>query len=571
MAELLRRVRGPFIALCAAVSACAPGCYSVGNGTSPPPNIFYFPVGLAVSQNGNVLYAINSDFDLQWNGGTLQSYDLTLIRNHTLLAIANPSDPALPLVMPAVAPGACPNNPPLYKTDDSGRQPLGWTCAPPVDSTHYVRDSAIVGAFATDLQLSKTMTRLFAPVRGNASLSWADVALDDGAPPSPSDTAATYAPFALDCGTRSNDRCDSTHQAGNNPNEPGNTRQLVMPGEPFGMAQSEDGSVVVITHQTDTKTSLLTTGFGTAPPQPNQPSEPPALQFVLDGLPVGGNGIYAVPHDPDAFPNCGPDLLPGTCAPRPAFLQTSRNVAQLNLLRYYSDIGGEQPSSLHRPFIANEAAFSLSAVAGGTDSRGIVIDKTPRIACKFNAATPDQITDCARRPARVFFANRTPASMVLGEIGEPSAAGDGTYDADRLVVFGDVPLSFGPSRLYLAPIVDQDGNYALRVFIVNFDSATVVVYDPDANQIENIIHVGVGPFAMAFDPFSIDDVALKKHVDPDPRGPAGALLKYRFAYVASFTNSFVQAIDLDNSRADKSTFERVVFTLGAPTSPKGTH
>src|SRR5580704_11411177 len=68
--------------LCAAVFAGAAGaCYSGGGGTNPPTNEFYFPVGLAVSKGGTVLYAVNSDFDLQWNGGTLQSYDLFWIRH----------------------------------------------------------------------------------------------------------------------------------------------------------------------------------------------------------------------------------------------------------------------------------------------------------------------------------------------------------------------------------------------------------------------------------------------------------------------------------------------------------
>jgi len=40
-------------------------CYQSGDGVAPPPNSFYFPVGLAVSRGGNVLYAANSDFDLQ--------------------------------------------------------------------------------------------------------------------------------------------------------------------------------------------------------------------------------------------------------------------------------------------------------------------------------------------------------------------------------------------------------------------------------------------------------------------------------------------------------------------------
>src|SRR5678816_3359143 len=86
-------------------------CYTAGQGTAPPDKAFYFPVGLAVSKGGNVLYAVNSDFDLQWNGGTLQAYDLDLIRQHAVIAIGgtpdhpdpDPFNPALPVINRATA------------------------------------------------------------------------------------------------------------------------------------------------------------------------------------------------------------------------------------------------------------------------------------------------------------------------------------------------------------------------------------------------------------------------------------------------------------------------------------
>ena len=97
-------------------------CYSTGDGTAPPLDKLYYPVGLQVSAGGTVLYAVNSDFDLQYNGGTLQSYDLTLLRRDVKdLIAAHPCD------------------------DTSLRDPtatLGETCAPPVESSSYVRDSA---------------------------------------------------------------------------------------------------------------------------------------------------------------------------------------------------------------------------------------------------------------------------------------------------------------------------------------------------------------------------------------------------------------------------------------------
>ncbi len=588
-----------------ALAACAASaCYSTGDGTAPPPKQIYFPVGLGVSRGGNVLYVANSDFDLQWNGGTIQSYDLHLIRKHAVLTIDDPNNPNLALVRPAtgVQCDTPSQTPPVYKTDGSGqRQPLGETCAPPIDASIYVRDSATIGAFATDLQLARPRSvcvadttrvqfpsctdttcnpgshceraagsdRLFVPVRGDASLTWADLAPDDPTiAPAEGDTVDTYPPFKLSCGARTKGRCDGAHHAGNNASEAGNSRQITMPGEPFGMAQSEDGTAIVITHQTDTKVSLFSTGV-----DPVRGS--PALEFILDGVAAGGNGIVAIPHAEAAF---DPSLVP-----HPAFLETSRASTDISLLRYYDDEGYNytQPSgqSGPRPFLVREGAFTLSANAGGTDSRGMVIDPTPRTVCAQAVAPAGpnrpqtqvaaELQNCARLPARVYFANRSPASIIVGEIGEPSVRGDKTYDADRLQVSGNIPLSFGPSKLYLAPIVDADGNYAMRLFVVCFDSASVFIIDPQTNTIENILRVGPGPFALTFDPFDRDEVALRRQVPADPREPGLDLKKYRFAYLASFTQSYVQLIDLDNSRARKDTFEKVVFTLGVPTLPKG--
>jgi hypothetical protein len=170
----------------------------------------------------------------------------------------------------------------------------------------------------------------------------------------------------------------------------------------------------------------------------------------------------------------------------------------------------------------------------------------------------------------------------VGQVGGMSADGT-TFDPDLLVITGNRPLASGPSNVYLAPIVDETGNYELRVFIVCFDSSQIFVYDPDSDSVENVINVGPGPFAMAFDPFDLEQVAQHLAVPNDVRQVNGAstpqntsltgptLKTYRFAYVASFTQSFVQMIDLDDSLPMISpyTFENVVFTLGQPTPPKG--
>lgn len=580
--------RGAALLTTLVVAVVAGACYDTGDGTAPPTDAFYYPVGLQVSHGGNVLYAVNSDFDLQYNGGTIQSYDLHLIRQHALKVIANPADPSVPLLRPGVQ-GQCPANPPVDKAGELGRQTLGETCAPPVSSQFYFRDSAVIGAFATDLLLSPlpselvsqtlrtssstpkpiaadtTTDRLFAPVRGNATLTWATITRDDPSA-SPGATKADYAPFAIQCGQDRSNRCDHAHAVGEDITEVGNDRRILLPGEPFGASISDDGTSIVMTHQNDTKSSLFDTGMGFDIAEGAK--GPPSLKFVVENVPIGGIGVVPVPHDPDAF-------LGATSMPLPAFYETSRAAAQVTLLRQYSDTNLGTGASKPRPFLQVEGAFAIAASAGAVDSRGVAIDITPRLACKAKITATDpaekdkQLKACARKPARIFIANRTPAALLVGDIGSNAVTGDDAYDADRLQIHTSVPLSAGPSKVYLAPIVDAKGNYALRVFAVCFDSATIFVYDPEAGVLENVIKVGVGPFAMAFDPFNLDDVAQHKPVPIDQRPGDQEIRHYRFGYLASFTQSYMQLIDLDNAVPATQTFEKVVFTLGRPTNPKG--
>ncbi len=590
----------------AASGACYP---AAGAGVDPPALSFYFPVGLTVSRGGNVLYAVNSDFDLQWNGGTIQSLDLHKIRRDTVTLIGNlPGVQNLPYALPfqtdAAAP-TCPSGPPIISPlFDAGVEP-GWVCAPPTNASFYMRDAVAIGAFATDMQLSRMTrpclnstvpcppaSRLFVPVRGDASLTWADVADDSpNTVPQASDTADTYRPFKLDCGIRDADRrCDALHHAGNDAYAAGNTRNVTMPGEPFGMAQSEDGSAIVITHQSVTNSTLFSafTPGEKVPPPDSPPNDTllPAIQFIATNVPTGGIGIAAIPHTTDAFLECIPDPTTAACKaifPRPAFLQTSRASAQVALVRYYDDEGDLFPSNPYRPFIQNEANFLLNVNAGTTDfARGIAIDPSPRIRCKAGITVapsdptyPALAQACAQIPARVFIASRGPSSLIIGEVGEPISVG-GSYSADLTVFTDNVPLPAGPSAVRIAPVIDHEGNYSLRVFVVCFDSNQIIVWDPDQKQIDTVITVGLGPFALAFDPFDYTAAALGQKVDAAAPGPdADINLKtYRFAYVGSFTQSYMQVLDLDNTNATTTTlgsptYGTVVYTVGVPTSPKG--
>src|ERR1700722_5629933 len=67
--------------LAAGLAGAASGCFYPANGLSPPVEGFYFPTGLVVSPGRTALYVANSDFDLQYNGGTVEVVDLQSLRS----------------------------------------------------------------------------------------------------------------------------------------------------------------------------------------------------------------------------------------------------------------------------------------------------------------------------------------------------------------------------------------------------------------------------------------------------------------------------------------------------------
>src|SRR5580693_228500 len=69
----------PLLGLAAAALTQA-GCFFTDEGLAPPTGQFYYPTGLAISPGRNVLYVANSDFDLQFNAGTVQVVDLPMVR-----------------------------------------------------------------------------------------------------------------------------------------------------------------------------------------------------------------------------------------------------------------------------------------------------------------------------------------------------------------------------------------------------------------------------------------------------------------------------------------------------------
>jgi DNA-binding beta-propeller fold protein YncE len=108
--------------------------------------------------------------------------------------------------------------------------------------------------------------------------------------------------------------------------------------------------------------------------------------------------------------------------------------------------------------------------------------------------------------------------------------------------FSDVePLRGGPSRVYVADVIDEHGERSRRVFVVAFDARLLYVFDPAHRRVETRVQTGRGPHAFAVDSAT------------------------GLGYVAHFTDSYVGVLDLDKRRP---TYGQFLANVGHPTPPR---
>jgi hypothetical protein len=584
-----------------ALSAAA-GCFTLGVGLEPPLQQFYYPTAILTSPGGGALYVINSDFDIQYTGGTVQAVDLGSLRD----CVGHLRDE---LARGASAPSACAHlRPPEAPKEDAWTndtpvivpgpcKPIdvesGYVCTLTDDAGTVrpvlgplVRSSRIIGAFASSAVLVRNpaedaaAARLFVTVRGDPSVTYFDVT-DDARDPEAD-------PFRLECKPYGagdppvGGRCSSLARVGDSVYE--STRLITLPVEPVGIAASDDGRSLVTVHQTTSAAGLVTNGWST----------PPALEHTLGGLADGPSDVASIPTPAYVTAKNMVELVDLAVEPemvlrepldyRPGFFVSYRAARNVDILRSYDD----SESAVPRHFLQRVASFPVLTNSDGSDSRGLAVEDSERRACEA-ACEPERqanetctptcdcdvadangadvcltclrtcaeayqgcVRPCVDIPVGVFVANRAPASLLVGKLETKLVEEDGavTGATETLSLTDMVPVPPGPSRVIVGHALDADGRRAPRVFVVSFDSRYVVVYDPRLRRIETTVRTGRGPQALAVD-FAEDEGGVRGH----------ALL-----FVAHFTDSYVGVVDLDTRNA--RTYGSMFATIGQPTPPK---
>jgi DNA-binding beta-propeller fold protein YncE len=517
-------------------------------------------VGLAVDKTNSRLYVASSDFDLQFNGGSVQVLDLERIRSLVPRECQNDEqcnqeagevcdsagDAPTFFCVAKLGDDPCGN---LGVQTEAKRLLVPGRCGyvdllKPVDGgSPLLVGSVGTGAFATDIQLRYgpygDNGRLFLPVRGEASLHWIDLESDG----------------SMSCGqTEDSPKCDKAHRIGTDEDE--NERNVKMPAEPYGLAINDEGDAIVVTHQTTGKASLFHQDISSKEAWEAGPS----LEFVQTNLPTQVLAIASAPS-PQLVRDARVDWLNADNSDGlvsdpypPGFLVAYRNAARIDLLRFYAD----RESSPTRPFLQLATSVAITANSVGSDTRGIAYDDFERRDCEASCPAKDSadndkrtscLADCAKMPIGVYVASRSPASLLIGSTVKDTWA---TQNRDVPKFFDAVPLPTGASRVYVSKVVGSDGSLETRVFVVCFDQRRIAIYDPIRRRMEGFVTTGRGPHALAFD---------YAPADANAGTPARAL-----AYVAHFTDSYVSVIELDQRKF--RTYSNIVLNLGPDNAPR---
>ncbi len=532
-------------ALLTVVAALGASCFTGSDGLNPPTYVSYFPTAMVVSPGRTTLYVANSDFDLQYNGGTVQALDLggaiglrTYARN-----LAQAIDAAVKAggtqADACAAIGTIPNDESFVHPGPCTAMPIG----------PFVRKFATVGAFASQAVLVNRTdglaagARLFVTVRGDPSVTYFDI-VDDRDPANPVSPCGDA--FCLECGgTGEGKRCAPSHLIGSDPFD--NLRNLKMPTEPTGIdaeaLTAASGDPIVVANQSSNQASLVVNRW---PLESNVSG--PTLEYAITGLPDGPTGVVHIPP---------PGIIKarhGLASYRPGFIVSHRASAALTVLRYEDD-GRSEPE---RPFLTKSDNVPITLAAQGNDSRGMAIDSTKRDACEAKCASDaeDCFQACLDIPLDLYVASRAPASLLIGHITTTADLTDGAVTGVKEVISLDeeTPIPPGASGVAVGKVVDPSGQLATRIFVVSFDSRFILSYDPQLKRVDATLRTGRGPFGMAFDAV--------------PAGTLGATTPgaEAYLYVGQFTDSYVSVFDLDMRRR---TFGSVLINVGPPTPPKG--
>lgn len=417
-------------ALAATASLALSGC-PTNDGVDPPVDQLFYPIALAADPDGHALYVVSSDFDLRYNGGTVVSLDLDMVR----AAVANPGN---------------------FNCRPDRSAPGAHIC----DEAQFVRrdQTRKINPFAVDAALGRFASgreRLYVIVRGDNSLTWLDAA--------PSGT--------LDCGASGvTEFCTDAHRVGIDPGQA--LRGDVLPQEPASLSVDASRGWITVVHQNNDPTYARASLFWDRDAVRTTPiGSSPQLMNVVTGLPRGLAYVLRL----EGFE---------ADTARATWLATSRTEGLFTVLQAYPGNGALEDK---RPFLYRTSIAAVNGLNNGANNRGAALDPTPGAHRAFvvsrapealltvdlsnlNAPTVTDFQPVAGGPSRVLANYDATTHRTLVYVVSYDARRITVVEPDAHRVAGQIFTHRGPHQI----VRDPNGRF---LYMVDFLDNTVEVID----------------------------------------------------------------------------------------------
>jgi len=420
----------------ASLALCA--CNLDNLGDPPPDADLYLPTGLLLSQQSTdsaprFLYVVNSNFDLRYNRGSVQAYDLEALN---------------------VAVDAC------------SRPGIGCE----IPSVPLLVDEVLIPSLATSFSVSPDRKRLYVATRTDASMTFID--LDESA----------QGEAVLDC-AESERRCSDARNRGADPND--NPRGLTFPSEPVGMwsLHARDAAAGLDPDQTPGDFVMVAHRGGQVSLFHDPGAGGPRLVHVLEGLPLEPTGL--------TFEPASRLFYLSLYARNSVITGQTRLLARVGLTVEAGQGGGLAPS-----FAYDAGSIVVDGVAAQRDTRAIAVNpvrsgellvagRDPAsllfVDTQLSAATQDSAA-LTNFPARdIVPVGSGPTRMALGKLGERDLVAVSCFDGHQLY------LVDAASREVVAVVHNLNGPFELaidgvrkRLYIADFRSSSVQIIDLSA-------------------------------------------------------------------------------------------
>jgi len=389
----------------------------------------------------------------------------------------------LDLVKKAIDPWVTSQDPGDCSPDPDHRETLICEEAPFIRAPSGVR----IGNFATAIAVQHFgpgNDRVFVPTRGDPSIAWAN-----------------YDCNSLSCtaASASFQQCDDAHRLTSELEDPDMTHAVDEPFDVFASASTDGSGFAVVTHQTNGVVTLIdspATDLARIADIKYNIFDPDLLTGLRGATgvsgrstPGGGEQVYVGSRTEDRiqmFTVGRPE------APAPAYLVESN-------------------------FFFLNAVGADAGVGGSTDTRGMTFSQDGN---------------------QLYLVNRMPPSL---QIYDTTLGADG-FPANRAIGASDICRDASTLTALHFPVGPTTPVPYDRIYLTCFDDGQVYVVDPSGvSQVEDVILVGRGPYAVAAAP------------------------SRNLVFVTNFLEDTIAVIDVDPASVNRN---RVVLRIGTPKAPE---